>query len=275
MKITKGKIILAIIVIYFIVFAAINVNKEKNNNKDILNKVVYVTDAKLSKKNEGKLVLVSGKIGYDKLVSFDELENFGTIKISRTVEDFVKIVDESDKTHYDWNERKVALEGETDFLKTVISEKKISKVFIGDYELDSKGLDLIKADKHYSDQEEIAGLTTTGLSYERDPWEEDLEVGDVRLTYKYYDLKKHPYMSILAVQKGNSFVPYKVDNKTEIYQVFDHKVSNKSQLSKELKINVKNTKRGKSLFILMILGIGIVLIVDSKKAKKEVKQHEK
>ena len=86
MKITKGKIILLIVVVYFIVFAIINVNKEKDINKQLLDKVTYVTDGKINKKNEGKLVLVTGKVGYDKLVSFLELpEDFGTIKISRKV----------------------------------------------------------------------------------------------------------------------------------------------------------------------------------------------
>ncbi len=271
MKLTKGKIILAIIVVYFAIFAVININKEKNYNEDILKKVVYVTNGKLDKKNEGKLVLVSGKVEYDKLVTFDELEDFGTIKISRTVEDYVKIVDESNETHYDWNERKVALEGETDPLKTILSEQKVSKVNIGEYELDNKGLDLIKADRYYSAQELVYGLPTTGISYERDPWEENLEEGDIRLTYKYYDLKKHPYMSVLAVQKGNSFIPYKVDKKTEVYQVFDHKVDTKSKLSKELKINVKKTTKGKFLFILMILCVGVFLIIDNNKSKKEAK----
>ena len=116
MKITKGKIILLIIVAYFVIFAIINVNKEKDTNKKILDKVTYVTDGKIDKKNEGKLVLVTGKVGYDKLVSFLELpEDFGTIKISRKVEDFVKEYDEDSKEYeYDWEEREQPLDKESD-----------------------------------------------------------------------------------------------------------------------------------------------------------------
>lgn len=270
MRLSKGKVILIAIVIYFAIFAVININKEKKYNEEILKKVVYVTNGKLDEKNEGKLVLVSGKIGYDELVTFDELDNFKTIKIKRTVEDYVKYNDETtNETEYKWNERKVAKEGETDFLKTVISEEKVSKVNIGDYELDEHGLDLIEDDRYYSGQEEIAGLTTTGINYERDPSEENLEEGDVRLTYNYYDLKKHPYMSVLAVQKGNSFVPYIVDKKTSVYQVFDHKVNTKAKLQKELKTNVKKTTKGKFLFIIMILTVGIIMIIDNKKHPKK------
>ncbi len=267
MKLTKGKIILIIVVIYFAIFAVININKEKNINKDILDKVTYVTDGNLDNENEGKLVLVSGRISYDELVTFTELENFEAIKINRTVEDYIKYYDKNtNKTKHKWQERKEPLEdSEEDFLKQIVSEEKISNIKIGGYELDKKGLSLIPTDKYYKNQEKIGELITSGISYERDPWEEELIEGDIKLTYKYYDIEKNPYLSILAVQKDNSFIPYKVDNKTEIYQVFVGKVDSKKKLSKELDLNVKRTTKGKTLFILMIIGIGIFFIIDNKK----------
>ena len=270
MKITKGKIILVVIVIYFIIFAVINVNKEKDINKKILDKVTYVTDGKINKKNEGKLVLVTGRVGYDKLVSFLELpEDFGTIKISRTVEDYVKEYDEDSKEYdYDWKERFEPLNSEDeDFLKRIVSQEKTSNVTIGEYKLDKKGLDLIPT-RLYSDAESIGELTTTGLAYERDPSEEDLKEGDIKLTYKYYDIKKNPYISILAVQNGDSFEPYEVDKKNSVYQLFVGKVNTKEKLTKQLKLNVKRTIKGKTLFILMILGLGIFFIVDNGKNRK-------
>lgn len=274
MKMSKGKIILIVVVLYFVFFAIKNVNKEKDINKDILNKVVYVTDGKVDSKNEGKLVLVSGKIEYDKLVSFLELdENFGTIKINRKVEDYVKYYDENDNEYeYKWQERKEPLENkEKDFLNEIVSEEKVSKLNIGEFIVDDKGLELIPADRYYAKQENIGDLITTGIDYSRDPHEENLKVGDIKLTYKYYDLDKNPYISILAVQKGNSFEPYVVDKKTEVYQVFVGNINNKEKLTKELNLNVKRTKKGKTLFILMILGVGIFFIVDNKPKKKENK----
>lgn len=268
MKISRGKIILIAVIIYFVVFAFININKEKDINKVILNRVTYVTDGKIDSKNDGKLVLVSGKIKYDNLVSFIELdENFGTIKINRKVEDYVKEYDEDDKEYvYEWKERESPLENnDGDYLKQIVSESKISKVSVGDFILDKKGLSLIPANKRYSGQEKIGDLITTGLDYSRDPYEEDLKVGDMRLTYTYYDLDKHPYISILAVQKGDSFIPYKYDKKNEVYQLFVGKVDSKKKLSKELDSNVKKTTKGKFLFILLIIGIGVFLIVDNKK----------
>ena len=270
MKISKGKIILAVIVIYFTVFAFININKEKDMNNELLNKVVYVTDGIIDSKNEGKLVLVSGKIKYDNLVSFIELENFSTIKINRKVEDYLKVYNEDDDEYeFKWVERENPLENNNgDYLKKIVSEEKVSGVKIGDFELDEKGLSLIPADKYYSKQEKIGDLITTGIDYSRDPYEEDLKEGDMKITYKYYDLDKNPYLSILAVQKGNSFVPYKVDKKKDFYQVFTSKVDSEKKLSKELDLNVKRTKKGKFLFILMILGVGIFFIVDNKSSKQ-------
>ena len=263
----RGKIVLIAIVIYFTIFAFINVNKEKDINKEILSKVVYVKDGVLDKKNEGKLVVVSGKIKYDSLVSFLELdENFGSIKISREVKDYVKEYDEDDKEyHYKWKEREEPSTNDENYLKQILSEEKVSKVMIGNFELDKKGLSLIPTDKYYAKQEVIGELSSTGLYYTNDSEEENIKEGDMMLTYKYYNLDKHPYMSVLAVQKGNSFVPYKVDKKHQVYQVFTKVVDSKAKLSKELKLNVKRTTKGKILFIIMIIGIGVFLIVDNKK----------
>ena len=270
MKISKGKIILAIVVVYFTVFAFININKEKDMNRDILDNVVYVTDGVVNPKNEGKLVLVSGKIDYDNLISFIELEGFSSIKINRKVEDYIKIYDEEDDEYeYKWVERENSLENnDGDYLKKIVSEEKVSSVKIGDFDLDEKGLSLIPADKYYSKQEKIGDLITKGIYYSRDPDEEDLKEGDIKITYKYYDLDKNPYLSVLAVQKGNSFIPYIVDKNKSIYQVFTSKVDSEKKLTKELELNIKRTKKGKFLFIIMILGVGIFFVVDNKTSKQ-------
>lgn len=266
MKISKGKIILFIVVIYFTVFAFININKEKDMNKYILDNVVYVTDGTIDPKNDGKIVLVSGRIDYDNLVGFIELEDFSSIKVNRKVEDYVKVYDEDDdKYEYKWVERNNSLENnDGDYLKTIVSDEKISNVKIGDFQLDEKGLSLIPTNKYYSKQEKIGDLITKGIYYSNDPDEENLKEGDIKITYKYYDLDNNPYLSILAVQKGNSFVPYKIDKKRNFYQVFVGKIDSEKKLSKELDLNVKRTKKGKFLFIFMIIGVGIFFIVDNK-----------
>lgn len=269
MKITKGKVILAIVIVYFAIFAVININKEKNYNKEILDQVVYVTDGKVNPENEGKVVLVSGKIEYDELVTFLELDSFETIKINRKVEDYLRVTDRDGRKTEKWVERVEVEDEETDdYLKTIVSDEKVAKVRIGEFELDEKGLSLIPTDSFYHGQEKIGDLLSAGFWYERDPEEETLKVGDMKLTYQYYDLEKNPNLSILAVQKGNSFEPYKVDKKTEVYQVFTKKVDAEDKLTIELNKNVKNTTKGKTLFVIMILIVGVFLIVDNKKKEK-------
>ena len=86
--------------------------------------------------------------------------------------------------------------------------------------------------------------------------------------YFFYgnNLDEYKTVSILVKQVGNTFEEYELDGK-KIYMTFDGKISNKEELTKSLDANVKSTIKGKSLFIIMILGIGIFFIVDSKKKK--------
>ena len=59
-----------------------------------------------------------------------------------------------------------------------------------------------------------------------------------------------------------------MDKKKEFYQVFNSKVDNEAKLIKELDLNVKKTIKGKFLFIIMILCVGIFFIVDNKRSKQ-------
>ena len=46
------------------------------------------------------------------------------------------------------------------------------------------------------------------------------------------------------------------------------KINTKEKLTKQLELNVKRTTKGKTLFIIMILAVGIFFIVDNKKSGK-------
>ena len=270
MKITKGKVILFVIVVYFTVFAIINVNKEKNVNEDILSKVVYVSDGTVKEENDGKIVLVVGKISAENRVGFLELnEGFSALKISRKVEDYIKDEDGD----LQWTERTEPLLNAKDdeYINTLVSMEKIAdKIMVGDFVLDETGREKLPLDTYYDKQESIGKLTTTGTFYSRDPWAEDLVEGDTKHTYKYFDDNNNPIISILAVQNGNTLKPYEVDSKTKVYQIFKAVVDDKDKLQEQLNLNVKRTIKGKTLFIIMILGVGIFFIVDAAKSKKEV-----
>ena len=240
MKMTKGKIIILTLIVLLAVIAFINILREKDINAEILKKVTIVTDGKINKDNEGKLVLVTGKINYTVPVSFSELdEDFKTIKITRKVEDYIKHKNKKTKKEkLKWVERKNITEAsEGNYLSQIISENKISDIKVGEFTLDQKGIMKLPTDEYYNKKESIEGLTTNGVSYSRDPSEKDLQENDVKLTYKYYDIEKNPYITVLAVQKDNSFIPYEVNEKQKVYKLYVGKIDTKEKLAEKLNNN--------------------------------------
>ncbi|MDD6223652.1 MAG: TMEM43 family protein [bacterium] len=257
MKITKAKIILVVIVAYFIIMAMINVNTEKNDNKQMLEDVIMITDGKYNSKNDGKLVLVTGKIKYDDEITFNELdEEIKSFKVERTVKRFGKNEDS-----YTWEE--VSKE-ENENLYTVTETKEF---YIGDYKIDGEGLKKIRTNSIYSKQEKIGNMEFTGLYYTIKDREENPKVGDLRITYRYFDLDKEKNISILAKQTKNGLETYDASKNNKVYYVFTKKIDTKEKLENVLEKNVKTTVRGKSLFIILILGLGIFFIADNKKKK--------
>lgn len=266
MKITKGKIILAVIVIYFIIMGIININKEKDDNELILDKVTIVNDGKVLKENEGKLVLVTGKIEYDGKISFlENSDTFDSFKVIRKVEDYQEIEKNDNKKHYDWVERKEGFDSK-EYLYTIYSETKTLDTKIGEFVLDETGMNKVEAKELYINKDnKIGDLEFDGLFYSKLSHEDNPQVGDMRVTYHYFNTNKYKSISILAEQKGDSFIPYKLNNKKEIYIVYNGEINTKEKLENQLKLQVKRDSKGKILFILMILGIGIFFIVDNKK----------
>ena len=109
MKIGKGKIVLAVLVVLLIVTGVRNIKQKKADNEKILKQVTVVSDGKVKAENEGKLVLVTGEIDYENPIDFDELDyTLNTFKIKRTVKDFVSF-EKDGQTHYEWQPAGFAL----------------------------------------------------------------------------------------------------------------------------------------------------------------------
>ena len=161
MEITKGKIILIAVVAFLVITGVKNINKEKSTNSDILKKVTIVSDGKIDPANEGKLVLVSGKISFDGNIAFEELdEPIDSFKVSRKVEEFFEYVNDG-KKHYEWRERTAANQNASKLLDFLYSTEKTITPNIGEFFLDAKGLDLVKANDRYTKQESIDILKYT------------------------------------------------------------------------------------------------------------------
>lgn len=278
MEITKGKIILIIVIAYFAIMGVKNINKEKSTNSDILKKVTVVSDGKIDPANEGKLVLVCGKISFDGKIAFEELdEPINSFKVSRKVEEFFEYAKDG-KKHYEWRERTTADQNASKLLDFLYSTEKTITPNVGEFFLDEQGLDLVKANDRYTKQESIANLKHNGLFY-TNPAHDDLDVpGDVRIDYRYYDVDENPYLSVLAEQHGKTFKPFEMGKNNEVYRVFKGQIDNTDKLKEELDKQVKKNKSGRIWFIGFIALVGIGLIISSKKnteAKQNTKKQKK
>lgn len=280
------KIIITIIIICITVTGIMNINKENNNNQKILNEVILVNDGKIREENENKLVLVTGKINYYGTINFKELNHtFNTFKVIRTVQDFDEVTSAGGTISKKWVDRELTdeekqknekykeeVDKNKDYLHTILSETKTLDTTIGEYKIDEIGMNKIEADELYIDKEvKIGNLEFDGLYYSDLSHKENPELGDMRITYHYYNVDKESYITILAVQKEGSFIPYKLDSKTEIYNVYNGQIDDLDKLEKELGKTTKINNKTKILFIIFIILVGIFYITDAKKNKEFIK----
>lgn len=266
MKISKGKIVLAVLLVLLIVTGVRNIKQRKADNEKILKQVTIVSDGKVKAENEGKLVLVSGEIDYENPIDFEELDyTLNTFKITRTVKDFVSF-EKDGKTHYEWQERTEPKHNVYRPLDLLYTIEEVERPTVGEFTLDDYGLEHVRTNTSYSDNETIYGLAWNGMEY-TNPNRDEEEVGDVSVTYEYFDVDKCEYLTILAKQKGNSFEPYKL-GKTQIYSIYEGKVTSTDMLKEKLDIEVKQSKRGRIAFIVLILAIAGIVAYDKKKNGK-------
>lgn len=291
-KITKGVLILAVIVIYFVVMGVKNKNNSKSINESILNTVTIVSDGKINAENEGKLVLVTGLISFNEPVSFPELNyKFNTFKAKRVVRDYAKDPDDKDST-LSWIEREEPVAKQQTNLETGddyydysgdYEASDVVKPFyttddlatlevsvpakVGEFNIDSTGMSLIDASKTLVEKDiTVCGLSSNGMYY-TNPLHEDAKAGDVSIQYFYYDLSKSNKMSILAKQKGDSFTPYEFPG-NKVYKIFGGDVNSKESLSTALENRTKSDFKLRMVFVAIILAIGL-LIIRGGKSKNE------
>ena len=270
-KILKGAIVLALLVVYFVIIGIKNVKGANADNAKILKEVTVVADGKVNPQNNGKLVLVTGKVNFEKGIQFDELaEPINSFKVVRTVKDFVESKDEKGEKHWDWIDR---TEPKSYFgigagLDSLCSKEVTVPVKIGEYVLDQKGVSLAPVRGHYSKAESIFGLKWNGRDYGSN--HDDDVPGDVSVSYDYYDVAKYPDISVLAMQSGESFVPYTL-GKTEVYKFYTSKIDSVDALKAVLADEVKSNKKSRIIFIVIILAVGVWLILSSSKPSKNKK----
>ncbi len=270
MKISKGKIIAALFVVYLIVIGIKVVGKRKESNAQILKDVTVVQNGKLESENDGKLVLVSGKLEVENFLQLPELTNpIATFKVERSVKEYTKTTDEKGENHYDWEDRTAPKAYPSNLLDTLVTETVTVPVKLGDFTIDKTGVSKLKARDNFLnfDIPSIQGLEFDGLRYTNPAHKDNEYVGDVALDYRYYNLEKYPEVSILARQSGSTFVPYVMD-KNEIYEVWTEKVDSVSALNKKLQEQVESDKKSRIIFIVIFVAFVALLTLSSKKGGK-------
>ncbi len=185
---------------------------------------VDIENSPIKSENEGKLVAVNGKmnIGNEPLVDPEFNIEVNTAKLERIVEMYQweeVSHEEDDRTTYSyekkWSDQHI---DSAQFRKDGHNNPQmpfesqyyaVSSITLGDFNLTSDQIDDISANKYLTlegGKEYKPGYVIKQEKYLTNSLDYDHpEIGDIRVSYKYVSYDE---ISILAVQKDNSFVDY-------------------------------------------------------------------
>lgn len=268
----KIKIIIYIIVILLVVFLATKAMKQNDGTKpEILDKVVILEEAKVFPENEGKLVLVPGKLETDYYLIDDELDlEIDSCKAQRKVEMYQYTIN-NDEVSYEWADD-VKYEYVKDSTgkkyynpeKTIESSETYDVADLGEFVVPEGLTKQLPYNATIKDLPEVPGYKI------RDDYLTDssavTQVGDLRIKLNYVDLEKLGEVSILAKQVGDSFEEYKLDNGYSEFTVYQTKITNKEELAKQLDKTTKDMYGGIIIVAAIIVVIGVILFKDDIKA---------
>lgn len=260
----KIKIVIYIIVVIFSVFLiAKAIKQESGANPEVLDKVVILNEAKVLPENEGKLVLVSGKLKASEVFKDNTFGiELDTFKVNKIVEMY-QYKAGTDEVGYEWNEKdekKSIVSGSGGIYrnpkKSMSSIKKCDKAYLGEFTVSEKLTQRIN-DNEKVELPEIEGFKRKGEYLTNSKW--GPSVGDIRIKMSYVNLEKLGDISILAKQVGDGFDEYKLDTGAYAFNVYQTKISNKEELAKALEQDSKNMAGGMIFIIIVLIIIGIIL----------------
>jgi len=260
----KIKIVIYIIVVIFSVFLiAKAIKQESGANPEVLDKVVILNEAKVLPENEGKLVLVSGKLKASEVFKDNTFGiELDTFKVNKIVEMY-QYKAGTDEVGYEWNEKdekKSIVSGSGGIYrnpkKSMSSINKCDKAYLGEFTVSEKLTQRIN-DNEKVELPEIEGFKRKGEYLTNSKW--GPSVGDIRIKMSYVNLEKLGDISILAKQVGDGFDEYKLDTGAYAFNVYQTKISNKEELAKALEQDSKNMAGGMIFIIIVLIIIGIIL----------------
>lgn len=276
----KTKIIIYVIVAIVALALATKALKQNDGIKpEILDKVVILNEAKVSPENDGKLVLISGKLETDYTLTDEDLGlQIDSCKAERKVEMYQYAI-KNDTLDYKWDDdvkEYVVIDSKRyynpnksmDDLETCdiaqLGEFTVPEGLTKKLSYNSNVKDLPEVKRYRIKNDYLTN--TSGID----------KIGDIRIKYNYVDLDKTGEVSILAKQVGDSFEEYKLDTGYNVFNLYQNKITNKEELAKELDKDMNTMYGGIIIVIIIILIVGVFIfkedlknIINKSKNKKE------
>jgi len=310
LNIPIGSIICAVIAIALFIWSFSVVAGVDATAKEVTRDMVVLDELKVMPENEGKPVMISGKISIKKDSLSDE--EFGvkikTPRLKRTV--FM----------YQWEEEKVETKNEDDeVIATTYKHNKVwanyvidadlfkqkfrgalttekyknptkkpiedavftTPIYLGEFVLTDDQVKNFEVNTIFKDLDEKIG-EEHGLTIVEDCYTDVVkktpDIGDIKIRFEYIDLDVLENITILAMQKGNTLEAYTTE-KGKIIDKFWLKSLSEKEVAAELQKDVMYTKVGIGIFIVIFLVIAIVLFInrdkgETKNVKNEVNENE-
>lgn len=272
-------IIRKVLGIVFIVCAVLlfiwNENKfiDKLIQRDnISDKCVFIKSTSVDDKNDGKLVATNGYIILnDDLVDSIFNVSIRTSKLERVVEMYQYNEIQEDPTDESYTY-------ETDWYTEVIDSSKFKNseyknptsmlyenktyyndTYLGAFKLTNDQIDKLGTKSRYLDLDsDFASKNNLNISNEYYTTSEDIdlpEVGDIRISFRYNSSSS---VSVLAMQKENTFDDYKLDNQL-VNKIYSEKLTKDEIINKSYDISTLSSLIFRIISLVLCV-IGVVLL---------------
>lgn len=239
---------------------------------NISDKCVFIKSTSVDSKNDGKLVATNGYIILnDDLV--DSLFNVSvrTSKLERVVEMYQYSEIQEDPTDESYTY-------ETDWYTEIIDSSKFKSsaytnptsmlyenktyyndAYLGAFKLTNSQIDKLGTKSRYLDLDsDFASKNNFNISNEYYTTSEDIdlpEIGDIRISFRYNSSSS---VSVLAMQKENTFDSYKLDNQL-INKIYNEKLTKDEIINKSYDINILSSLIFRVISLVLCV-IGVILL---------------
>lgn len=221
-----------------VIGVSVLVGNEKSvvrNNKvvnELRKNYIEISSDKVDKRNDGELVVTSGKLDYEPKSLTDEEFNINveTPLLERTVEvyQWVETKEEDDKTTYSYEKQwEEDLIDSSDFNTkenhtnptTIEYESKTYEtdtLSVGAFTLEEEFKNLLRTNKNYTDYSNVTlkeGYSINGKYITNSQDINNPQIGDVRISYKYASYKN---VTVLGEQRSRTIISYRTKQRTSV-----------------------------------------------------------